>query len=359
MKFTTDLKEFKLNLKRTSYNTSTDYPNVLLESYNDNLSITTQTHQTLTVFNPIIGIKSGRCIVNLKALSKLLNSLKSPQVSLDLQDDLVITNNEITATLKTFPIDPDYSSYSFIHNPQVLQIAAAEFLTMTRAVLPSIGSDRLRSDLSQVLIHTVNTHLRLVSTDACRLTLAESTSKYDLELRSFLDLSAIKELIRNFTSGTVSISVQEKYLLFSSSTATLRCPVTKVNFPNYESLVTLTELDCPFSVSSNLLRSSIEQASVFSPKLSRMTFSLSSNLLKIATASSGNHIEATLPVSYDSTEVSVDLNHKFILDSLKIFTSDVVQLSISARDRPAYLWDPVNNITVIVMPLNSISRDKD
>jgi len=220
------------------------------------------------------------------------------------------------------------------------------------------SSDEARPILNGVLMSFKGAKLSMVATDGRRLALAEHELEFPKESERDLPVPtrAVDELLRVLQDeGEVKIVAQEKQVVFEFSGVTLWSKLIEGTYPNYRQVIpaacenrAVVEREGFFSALRRVALVSGE-GGLDEAVSTKLTFSKNKLVVSAAKLDVGEARE-TLPVKYSGREMTCAFNPRFMMDPLKVLTSDEVYIELTDETSPAVLKADVPFLYVI-MPI--------
>jgi DNA polymerase-3 subunit beta len=198
-----------------------------------------------------------------------------------------------------------------------------------------------------------------VSTDSRRLALAKGNlqpgDKLDKEgARSLVPAKAmgLLEKLLNDPEEVVGFQTRENQITFQAGGATLISNLVEGTFPPYEDVIP-KDPDKKMTAPTGDFLSAIRRASVLTTEESkgvRMSFSKKGVVLSSRSPESG---EATInfPCKFEGAEVDVGFNPNFLVEALRVVSTEDVSMEMTSPNRPCLLRGG-NDFLYVIMPVN-------
>ncbi len=249
------------------------------------------------------------------------------QISLNIDGN----SKYILSTLpaNTFPIITEFKKEASIRLKQ------QELRRAINKTSFAMAHQDVRKYLNGILIEVHEQKIRLIATDAHRLSLCDIQINDSLPKTQILvPRKSILELARllNSEDEYVELQLGEKHIRALSNSFTFTSKLIGGSFPNYASVIPKDSLgSARNSIIANreALKAGLQRASILcSEKHSKgIKLLLSSNQIKlIASNTEQEKAEETIPINYNGSEISIGFNVSYLLDVLAVLSSDNVEI---------------------------------
>ena len=337
---------------------------------------------SLTGFDLNLGIQtsfdgtvknSGAITIPSKLLSEIVNKLPNETpVSLKVDQDLenvLIKSDRGSFNLKGIPSD-DYPNLPFVESGTSLNIEPISFLRALKLTIFASSNDDSKQLLTGVNFTFKQSYLESASTDGHRLAVAVIGNEENIankdnfysnesDLTVTIPTSSLREIEKLVTLKSSDNSIKLFYdkgqVVFISSNQIITTRTLEGTYPNYSQLIPDT-----FSKTINfntkkfieaLERIAVladQQSSVVKIKLDNTELaSISADAQDIGSANE------SIPVSYSGEDFDIAFNVRYLLEGLKVITSENVLLKCNLSTTPAVFVpeDNFNSFTYLVMPV--------
>lgn len=353
-----------LNAVERAISASANLPilkNILIKTEGGRISFTC-TNLEIAITQTVPGkiVEDGEITVPVSVFAPVAKNLNAERVSLDVKDkQIVITTDNYEATIqgqsaKDFPIIPGISE-----KDNVIKLSASRLLEALQSVFVATQYSEIRPEISGVFFRVFDNEVILAATDSFRL--AEKIMKVD-NLHIQNDVSMIipyktaEELIRFLAgnAGDVEIFIEQNQVLFKTSTRQLISRLVDGVFPEYKAIIP-KQIQNEATLDRNEFINAVKLASSFSGRGNNITISIGENkkFLELSSADSSlgeNHYK--IPIKFKGDAFSIIFNWHYLLDGLKIHSSEDITLGVNSPDRPALLKNPTETgLLYVVMPI--------
>ncbi len=317
--------------------------------------------------------KSGAITVPSKLLSEIVNKLPSETpVSLDVDestDNILIKSNRGSFNIKGIPSD-DYPSLPFVESGTSLNIDPSSFLKALKLTIFASSSDDSKQLLTGVNFTFNLKYLESAATDGHRLAvvLVDNKENFDEKENFALNeenlsvtiptrsLREIEKLVSLRSSeNSIKLFYDKGQVVFISSNQIITTRTLEGSYPNYSQLIpdNFTKL---FTFNTKKIIESLERIAVLADQQSSVVkIKLNEKDLALVSADAqdiGNASEL-VPVSYDFDQFDIAFNVRYLLEGLKVISSENVIFKCNLPTTPAVLVpeDNINSFTYLVMPV--------
>ena len=317
--------------------------------------------------------KSGAITVPSKLLSEIVNKLPNETpVSLDVDessDNILIRSDRGSFNIKGIPSD-DYPNLPFVESGTSLNIDPSSFLKALKLTIFASSSDDSKQLLTGVNFTFNLKYLESAATDGHRLAVVLVDKKENFDEKEDLvsdeenlsvtiptrSLREIEKLVSLKTSeNSIKLFYDKGQVVFISSNQIITTRTLEGSYPNYSQLIpeNFTKL---FTFKTKKIIESLERIAVLADQQSSVVkIKLEEKDLALVSADAqdiGNASEL-VPVSYDFDKFEIAFNVRYLLEGLKVISSENVIFKCNLSTTPAVLVpeDNFNSFTYLVMPV--------
>lgn len=317
--------------------------------------------------------KSGAITVPSKLLSEIVNKLPSETpVSLDVDessDNILIKSDRGSFNIKGIPSD-DYPSLPFVESGTSLNIDPSSFLKALKLTIFASSSDDSKQLLTGVNFTFNLKYLESAATDGHRLAvvLVDNKENFDekedfasneenlsvtIPTRSLREIEKLVSL--RSSENSIKLFYDKGQVVFISSNQIITTRTLEGSYPNYSQLIpdNFTKL---FTFNTKKIIESLERIAVLADQQSSVVkIKLEEKDLALVSADAqdiGNASEL-VPVSFDFDQFDIAFNVRYLLEGLKVISSENVIFKCNLPTTPAVLVpeDNINSFTYLVMPV--------
>ncbi len=317
--------------------------------------------------------KSGAITIPSKLLSEIVNKLPSETpVSLDVDessDNILIKSDRGSFNIKGIPSD-DYPSLPFVESGTSLNIDPSSFLKALKLTIFASSNDDSKQLLTGVNFTFNLKYLESAATDGHRLAvvLVDNKENFD-EKEDFVSneenlsvtiptrsLREIEKLVSLRSSeNSIKLFYDKGQVVFISSNQIITTRTLEGSYPNYSQLIpdNFTKL---FTFNTKKIIESLERIAVLADQQSSVVkIKLNEKDIALVSADAqdiGNASEL-VPVSFDFDQFDIAFNVRYLLEGLKVISSENVIFKCNLATTPAVLVpeDNINSFTYLVMPV--------
>ena len=317
--------------------------------------------------------KSGAITVPSKLLSEIVNKLPSETpVSLyvdESSDNISIKSDRGSFNIKGIPSD-DYPSLPFVESGTSLNIDPSSFLKALKLTIFASSSDDSKQLLTGVNFTFNLKYLESAATDGHRLAvvLVDNKENFDekedfasneenlsvtIPTRSLREIEKLVSL--RSSENSIKLFYDKGQVVFISSNQIITTRTLEGSYPNYSQLIpdNFTKL---FTFNTKKIIESLERIAVLADQQSSVVkIKLNEKDLALVSADAqdiGNASEL-VPVSFDFDQFDIAFNVRYLLEGLKVISSENVIFKCNLPTTPAVLVpeDNINSFTYLVMPV--------
>lgn len=258
-----------------------------------------------------------------------------------------------TQPVDGFPPVPGYDGESDF------EIVASQFKQLIGQTIFAAAKESTRYAFNGALLSIKAKRISLVSTDGRRLAEARgnviSTGKGLKDgTKAIVPVKALSMIEKLLTDPeeTVGVQLKENQIVVHTPSATLSSILVEGQFPPYEDVIP-KDADKKMTAVTGELLSAVRRASLLTNEESkgvRMSFSKKGLILSSQSPGAG---EATVlfPCKYEGADLDIGFNPAFLVDALKVISSEEVSFETSAANRPGLLKGGPD-FQYVVMPVN-------
>ena len=338
---------------------------ISLTGFDLNLGI--QTSFDATVKN------SGAITIPSKLLSEIVNKLPSETpVNLvvdENSDNILIKSDTGKFNLKGIPSD-DYPNLPFVESGTSLNIDPTSFLQALKLTLFASSNDDSKQLLTGVNFTFKQKYLESASTDGHRLAVVLIGNEENIEDKENSSLNednfsvtiptrSLREIEKLLTLRSTEKSIKLFYdkgqVVFISSNQIITTRTLEGDYPNYSQLIP-DNFSKLFIFNTKKLTDALERIAVLADQQSSVVkIKLDENNLALISADAQDIGSAneSIPVSYSGENFDIAFNVRYLLEGLKVISSENVVLKCNLSTTPAVFVpeDNINSFTYLVMPV--------
>ncbi len=317
--------------------------------------------------------KSGAITIPSKLLSEIVNKLPSETpVSIDVDENsenILIKSDRGSFNIKGIPSD-DYPNLPFVESGTSLNIDPSSFLKALKLTVFASSNDDSKQLLTGVNFTFNLKYLESAATDGHRLAVVLVDKKENFDDKGDISLNQeklsvtiptrslreIEKLVSLRTSeNSIKLFYDKGQVVFISSNQIITTRTLEGSYPNYSQLIpdSFSKL---FTFNTKNLIESLERIAVLADQQSSVVkIKLEEKDLALVSADAqdiGNASEL-VPVSFNFDKFDIAFNVRYLLEGLKVISSENVIFKCNLSTTPAVLVpeDNINSFTYLVMPV--------
>jgi DNA polymerase-3 subunit beta len=338
--------------------------NFLMEAEDNNIRLTRTDMEMATIHNIKAEIlEEGSITVPLKDFSDILKNLPSnKEINLETDSDnkLHVKSGKskfwVIGTPKSeYPIVPE------IEKDETFKVKAKELKEMIENTIFSSSTQETRYVLNGLLWVNKPEKFEVVATDGRRLALASSigldgAKEFEIIVPSKILNEVLKlvNIAKPSDEDIMEVNVSSNQISFNMKYTTFISRLIEGKFPNYEQVVP-SKKNIVFKVNTKELLSSTKRAALCASDLGgTVKYTLGNNSISITANSSKMDFSDEIKIDYDSEEFNTSFNPQYLIDVLKMISSENVIFSFANASQPV-LVEPEENqrYKYVIMPVRA------
>jgi len=340
---------------------------ISLTGFDLNLGIQTSFDATVS--------QSGAITIPSRLLSEIVSKLpnESP-VSLtveDLSDNILLKSERGSFNIKGIPSD-DYPKLPFVESGTSLEIDPISFLQALKMTIFSSSNDESKQLLTGVNFKFKKSILESAATDGHRLAVilnndqdlnlqdnSDNLTEGDFNLSVTIPTRSLREIEKLVSCKSHENSIKLFYdkgqVVFISANQIITTRTLEGTYPNYSQLIP-DSFSKVFKFNKNSFIESLERIAVLADQQSSVV-KIKLNDDRYASISADaqdiGNAEELLPVTYSGEKLEIAFNVKYLLEGLRVISSENVLLKCNLSTTPAVLVpdDNITSFTYLVMPV--------
>ena len=340
---------------------------ISLTGFDLNLGIQTSFDATVS--------QSGAITIPSRLLSEIVSKLpnESP-VSLtveELSDNILLKSDRGSFNIKGIPSD-DYPKLPFVESGTSLEIDPISFLQALKMTIFSSSNDESKQLLTGVNFKFKKSILESAATDGHRLAVilnndqdlnlqdnSDDLTESDFNLSVTIPTRSLREIEKLVSCKSHENSIKLFYdkgqVVFISANQIITTRTLEGTYPNYSQLIP-DSFSKIFKFNKNSFIESLERIAVLADQQSSVV-KIKLNDDRYASISADaqdiGNAEELLPVTYSGEKLEIAFNVKYLLEGLRVISSENVLLKCNLSTTPAVLVpdDNITSFTYLVMPV--------
>ncbi len=308
-------------------------------------------------------VEEGDITVPLSVFASVAKNLNAERISLEVKDNhLLVTTDNYEATIQTqsakdFPIIPGVSD-----KDKVVKMPAGKLLEALQSVFVATQYSEIRPEISGVFFHIFDNEVTLAATDSFRLServiKIEDVQTQQNDISMIVPYKTAEELLRFLTNNDndVELFIEQNQVLFKTNTKQLISRLVDGVFPEYRAIIP-KQIQNEVVLNRDEFINALKLTSSFSGRGNNVTIVIGENkkFLELSSADSSvgeNHYK--IPIKLKGEPFTIVFNWRYLLDGLKIYSSEDITLGVNAADRPAVLKNQnESRLVYVVMPIKN------
>jgi len=337
--------------------------NILLESTQTGLKVSATDLEISLVAEAGAETKTPyRVVVNARNLYEIIKEAPEEVIKVTKKGDFGIEVASGKSRFKVIGMNPDdFPVLPQVSDKNAITVDADEFLEMIAKTFSSASTDETRYTLNGLYLVKVpkgdKAFFRVVATDGHRLSYAEreTTTKWNLAKGIIIPRKGVAELKNLIASGDgeLTVSIDEKAILFRKGKIALTVRLIEGDFPNYEQVIP-KKVEKIVSVDRNALVGALRRASIMTSDQARgVKLAFSSGAIEVS-ASHPDLGEATeeILIDYKGGNFQVGFNPRYFLDVLAVLEDEKVVLELKDEVSPCVIRSEFDRgFLALVMPM--------
>ena len=340
---------------------------ISLTGFDLNLGIQTSFDATVT--------QSGAITIPSRLLSEIVSKLpnESP-VSLtveELSDNILLKSERGSFNIKGIPAD-DYPKLPFVESGTSLEIDPSSFLQALKMTIFSSSNDESKQLLTGVNFKFKKSILESAATDGHRLAVilnndqdlnpqdnSDDLKESDFNLSVTIPTRSLREIEKLVSckshENLIKLFYDKGQVVFISANQIITTRTLEGTYPNYSQLIP-DSFSKVFKFNRNSFIESLERIAVLADQQSSVV-KINLNDDRYASISADaqdiGNAEELLPVTYSGEKLEIAFNVKYLLEGLRVISSENVLLKCNLSTTPAVLVpdDNITSFTYLVMPV--------
>jgi len=284
-------------------------------------------------------------------------------------NNILIKSDRGSFNLKGIPSD-EYPNLPFVESGTSLNIDPSSFLKALKSTIFASSNDDSKQLLTGVNFTFKPNYLESASTDGHRLAVAligneehiehkENLSSNDGNLSVTIPTRSLREIEKlvslRSSENSIKLFYDKGQVVFISSNQIITTRTLEGTYPNYSQLIP-DSFSKILNFNTKKLIDSLERIAVLADQQSSVVkIKLDDTDLASISADAqdiGNAKES-IPVSYSGENFDIAFNVRYLLEGLKVITSENVLLKCNIATTPAVFVpeDNLNSFTYLVMPV--------
>lgn len=331
---------------------------------------------TLVGFDEVLGIESkfdaqveasGSLTLPAKLLGDIVSRLPEGDITVTVEaDEVTVTLTSSSGRYQVRGLSAeDYPALPTVEVGEVVELPAEALLEGLRGSLFASSADETKQVLTGVHLLTETDVLEFAATDGHRLAVVQTSDESgasgeeSLSMNVTVPAKALRELermIQGYASNEpVTVRLDDTQVLFDLGAQKLTTRLLEGQYPNYRQLLP-KQFARQVTLNRRDLVSSLERIAVLAGQkndIIKMTLNSADQVVSLSVeAQEVGSGKEDLQAQITGDDLDIAFNVRYLLDGLKAFDSNEVQLQCNAATSPAVML-PLGEtkMTYLVMPV--------
>ncbi len=346
----------------TSKNTISILSNILLETVNNKLVITS-TDLDVAIKSNIDAkiIEEGSITIFAKTFSDIIRELPNDDIEIAVDDEKMVKikskNEHVKANFKIIGIPKnDYPVLPEIEKTNTFTIPQKILKDLIRKTIFSVSKDDAGVAISGVKMELKDKKLRFASTDARRLSVMDYSVETDVVIEdAIIPQKVLSELLKILDDESeVNISVSSNQIYFNINNIELVSKLIDGKFPDYTQVIPTT-FEKKVVLYTNKFYNVVRRVSTLAKEKTKakVTCKFDNNKLELISIDPeiGNATEEIeIPYDYESYEIA--FNSEFLLDAVKSLDTEKLVFGFNKNTEAALIKEENNeDYLSLIMPI--------
>lgn len=291
---------------------------------------------------------------------KLVDGSEVEIVFPDDKGQLTISSGRSKFSLSTIGVE-DFPVISGDQLPVEFVMEKEELKDVIDRTKFAVSTEETRYYLNGIYMHAKNEGetkmLRVVATDGHRLACVESPLPNGAEKMSGIiiprkTVAEVRKLLDDSNVDQITVALSENKIRFTMEDVALTSKLIDGTYPDYERVIP-TDNDKELELNVKELSAAVDRVSVVAERTRAIKVLTSKNKVVITTSSPdlGSAMEE-LEAKYDSGNLEIGYNFRYLLDILNEVKGDTVRLSFADASSPSVIHDTSDASAIyVLMPM--------
>ncbi len=315
--------------------------NFMISLKRDAITITaTDLDHSIRVTGELSGDEEYDVTVNARRLFDISRELPDGPLTIQIDENVVIMESANSFSCKIAGADTlDYPAFPEISADAGFTVPVAMLKDMISKTSFAVSKDETRACLCGVLWEIENQRTGMTATDGHRLGSSFHNAEIDVpdHISGIIAPKSILHLTKivgtDAEEATVSVTMGEKYVLFSTDTITLCSKLIDGPYPDYEKVIPRNNPKKAV-VDKRVLIDAVRRVSVLSNQKTHLTkFLFTPNRLEVTVLNRdiGGEARQVLEVEYEGEEHALGFNGHYLSEILNIVPADRVRIEMNTQ----------------------------
>ena len=302
----------------------------------------------------------GEVLVSGKFIYDIIKKLPGEIIDLEevMDSKLYITTSKSSFTLNCNEVN-EFPNLKFDEIDKPISINNVLFKNMINETIFAASTQESRPALTGINIKIKNGKLECTATDSFRLSKKiveiDSNNEYDI----IIPTRSLNELIKILDDNDeiLEMHIFENKVLFKSNNIMMMSSLINGTYPDTSKLIP-NNFETIIKVKLSDYYNAIDRASLLTNELDKNTIMFESNKNEVIISSNipeiGNVKEIVNIENKSKKEISIAFSSKYMLDAIRTFESDEIELCFNGEVKPIILRNvDDNNLIQLIVPIRT------
>ncbi|MCL4399722.1 DNA polymerase III subunit beta [Patescibacteria group bacterium] len=305
-------------------------------------------------------IDEGEAAVPFSVFNSVVRNLSAERVTIEKKGTKILISSDNYEGFiqdedpKEFPIIPKISNLN-----KSLKIRTEILKDALKNTSVSVQYSTIRPEISGVYVNKSDEGLIFVGTDSFRLTeikvLSSAFSSETGDFSIIIPIKTVQEVVKMFNGADeLSVFVDSNQVLFETEKEKIISRIIDGNFPDYKAVIPKS-FKTEVSLEKDEFLNAIRLVSTFSGKANDVNLKSGEGGKFLEIFSSDSSLgegRYKVPAKIKGEDFSVIFNWRYLLDGLKIYKNQNIDLGVNSSDKPAQIQDQKDKgVSYVVMPI--------
>ena len=303
-------------------------------------------------------IEQGNITVPINKFISVVKELPKEDINLKLKENtLIISFGKIKFKVNGLPISDFPSiSYSLENSISISQIKLKRLLDMT---LFTVSRDETKPAYNGVLLDIRGKEVRMVGTDSKRLAVIFDTLEEEItnNIKSIVSYKAAVEISKNLQGeGNIEIAINNNQICFKLNNIILVSRLIQDDFPNYDKAI--PKYKSGIKIETKRFYDALKRVSVFTDlELKAITINIAKdNIVLFKKSSNMDEAQDEIEIKENDIELVLGINPVFINDILKTVCDKEIELEVTTSEKPVVIRK-TNEYIYIILPMQLENKE--
>ncbi len=298
----------------------------------------------------------GEILIPAARLNGIVRESTDESLTIESEDKVCLVTGP-GSKFRVFGYDPaEYPAVTEFPGEEDFQVSPQVLGEMIEKTIFATAKAHSHYAISGLLVEAEQKKLQFVATDGHRLSRTRGTlieaAKKELSAIAPAKLMNMVQRLCGETEENVLFKMIDNQILVHTPSITLMSPTVQGNFPNYADVIP-SETNRKVSLETEEFAHRIRQAALVTTEESsgvKFTFDKKTVTLSSRSPESGE-AEIVCPAELNGDPMEICFNPAFMIDALRVVSSDSITVEMNAPNKPAVLKSG-RNFLYVLMPVD-------